>query len=77
MQGLIVVGGTNDGGKMTSRSQLLALTPYADPGCFSLPDFPVAVEGAVGANIEGVPVVCGGRVSDARYSIRLFYCRVA
>ena len=65
---LIVVGGTNDGGKMTSRAQLLALTPYADPGCFSLPDFPVALEGAVGANINGVPTVCGGRLRDARYT---------
>ena len=73
-----MVGGTDDGGKMTARSQLVALTPYADPGCFSLPDFPVAVEGAVGANIEGVPVVCGGRVSDTRYRIvRMFFCRVA
>ena len=67
-----MVGGTNDGGKMSSRSQLVALTPYADPGCYTLPDFPVALEGAVGANIEGVPTVCGGRVSDTRCSKELF-----
>ena len=69
MQGLIVVGGTTDAGIMSTRSQLVALTPYADPGgdC-SLPDFPVALEGAVGANINGVPTVCGGRVRDARYT---------
>ena len=69
MQGLIVVGGTNDNGIMSMRSQLVALTPYADPGgdC-SLPDFPVALEGAVGANINGVPTVCGGRARDARYT---------
>ena len=36
-QGLIVVGGTNDGGKMSSRAQLVALSPYADPGCPALP----------------------------------------
>ena len=71
-----MVGGTNDGGKMSSRSQLVALTPYADPGCYALPDFPVALEGAVGANIQGVPTVCGGRVSDTRYNLRLFDVRL-
>ena len=63
-----MVGGTNDVGMMSTRTQLVALTPYADPGDCSLPDFPVALEGAVGANINGVPSVCGGRVRDARYT---------
>ena len=63
-----MVGGTNDVGMMSTRTQLVALTPYADPGDCSLPDFPVALEGAVGANINGVPTVCGGRVRDARYT---------
>ena len=71
-----MVGGTTDAGIMSTRSQLVALAPYADPGgdC-SLPDFPVALEGAVGANIKGVPTVCGGRVRDARYT-RLILCSV-
>ena len=75
MQGLIVVGGTTDAGIMSTRSQLVALAPYAGPGNCSLPDFPVALEGAVGANINGVPTVCGGRVRDARYT-RLILCSV-
>jgi hypothetical protein len=40
--------------------------------CSDMADFPVALYGAVGANLGGTPVVCGGYGSSIKYSEKCF-----
>ena len=57
---LITTGSVVDEESGSSSTTTEVVDVVSGESCADLADFPLSLEGAVGANLNGTPVVCGG-----------------
>jgi len=63
----LIVGGLDSDRNYDSDAQIVNLTNETST-CHNFPDYPIAIEGATGAIVDGHPIICGGVSEESHHS---------